>query len=131
MSPSRSSRATGAADRQYFEAHRAAAGETMEAGRRSDLYVYHLDRGELRKGEQTVHLTDREREICGFWPWTRRKNRAAQRADRRCTVNERAVDVQINRLRRKIERDPANPLFLAGARGIGYRLVASALSTSS
>ena len=41
------------------------------------------------------------------------------------TVNERAVDVQINRLRRKIERDPANPLFLQAARGIGYRLVAS------
>ena len=37
----------------------------------------------------------------------------------------RAVDVQINRLRRKIERDPANPLFLQAVRGIGYRLVAS------
>ena len=41
------------------------------------------------------------------------------------TVNERAVDVQINRLRRKIEQDPANPLFLQAVRGIGYRLVAS------
>jgi two-component system phosphate regulon response regulator OmpR len=40
-------------------------------------------------------------------------------------VNERAVDVQINRLRRKIERDPANPLFLQAVRGIGYRLVAA------
>ena len=37
-------------------------------------------------------------------------------------ANERAVDVQINRLRRKIERDPANPLFLQAVRGIGYRL---------
>ena len=41
------------------------------------------------------------------------------------TVNERAVDVQINRLRRKIEKDPANPLFLQAVRGVGYRLVAS------
>ncbi len=41
------------------------------------------------------------------------------------SVNERAVDVQINRLRRKIETDPANPLFLQAVRGIGYRLVAS------
>jgi two-component system phosphate regulon response regulator OmpR len=41
------------------------------------------------------------------------------------SVNERAVDVQINRLRRKIERDPASPLFLQAVRGIGYRLVAS------
>jgi len=38
---------------------------------------------------------------------------------------ERTVDVQINRLRRKIEKDPANPLFLQAVRGIGYRLVAS------
>ena len=41
------------------------------------------------------------------------------------SVNERAVDVQVNRLRRKIERDPANPLFVQTVRGIGYRLVAS------
>ncbi|HWG05800.1 MAG TPA: helix-turn-helix domain-containing protein, partial [Beijerinckiaceae bacterium] len=33
------------------------------------------------------------------------------------------VDVQINRLRRKIERDPANPQFLQTVRGAGYRLV--------
>jgi two-component system, OmpR family, phosphate regulon response regulator OmpR len=41
------------------------------------------------------------------------------------TVNERAVDVQINRLRRKIERDPANPLIVQTVRGAGYRLVVS------
>ena len=40
-------------------------------------------------------------------------------------ANDRTVDVQMNRLRRKIERDPANPLFLQAVRGIGYRLVAS------
>ena len=41
------------------------------------------------------------------------------------SAGERAVDVQINRLRRKIERDPANPLFMQTVRGIGYRLVTS------
>ncbi|MCC2689026.1 MAG: ompR 3, partial [Rhizobiaceae bacterium] len=34
----------------------------------------------------------------------------------------RTIDVQINRLRRKIERDPANPVWLQTVRGIGYRL---------
>jgi two-component system phosphate regulon response regulator OmpR len=38
-------------------------------------------------------------------------------------ASERAVDVQINRLRRKIERDPANPLIVQTVRGVGYRLV--------
>ena len=39
-------------------------------------------------------------------------------------VSERTVDVQVNRLRRKIERDPANPLIVQTVRGIGYRLIA-------
>ena len=37
-------------------------------------------------------------------------------------VGERTIDVQINRLRRKIEDDPANPVYLQTVRGIGYRL---------
>jgi two-component system phosphate regulon response regulator OmpR len=38
-------------------------------------------------------------------------------------ANERTIDVQVNRLRRKIERDPANPAFLQTVRGSGYRLI--------
>ena len=38
-------------------------------------------------------------------------------------ANERTIDVQINRLRRKIEEDPGNPVHLQTVRGIGYRLV--------
>jgi two-component system phosphate regulon response regulator OmpR len=38
-------------------------------------------------------------------------------------VSERTVDVQVNRLRHKIERDPANPLIVQTVRGVGYRLV--------
>ena len=37
-------------------------------------------------------------------------------------VGERTIDVQINRLRRKIEDDPSNPVWLQTVRGIGYRL---------
>jgi two-component system phosphate regulon response regulator OmpR len=88
-------------------------------------YVYHLERGELRQGEEIIHLTDREREMLRILAVSPGETvpRAALTGDG--TVNERAVDVQINRLRRKIERDPANPLFLQAVRGIGYRLVAS------
>ena len=88
-------------------------------------YVYHLDRRELRQGDDPVHLTDREREMLRILAVTPGETVPRSALTGEGTVNERAVDVQINRLRRKIERDPANPLFLQAVRGIGYRLVAS------
>ena len=45
-------------------------------------YVYHLERGELRQGEETMHLTDREREMLRILATAPRRDRAAQRADR-------------------------------------------------
>src|SRR4051812_304468 len=89
-------------------------------------YIYHLDRGELRQGDETIHLTDREREMLRVLAGAPGETvpRGALTGGGG-TANERAVDVQINRLRRKIESDPANPLFLQAVRGIGYRLVAS------
>ena len=36
--------------------------------------------------------------------------------------NARTVDVQINRLRQKIEEDPSNPVYLQTVRGSGYTL---------
>jgi two-component system OmpR family response regulator len=35
---------------------------------------------------------------------------------------DRAIDVQVARLRQKIERDPANPALVQSVRGVGYRL---------
>jgi len=88
-------------------------------------FVYHLDRGELRQGEEVVHLTDREREMLRILASAGGDTVPRNALTGDDNVNERAVDVQINRLRRKIERDPANPLFLQAVRGIGYRLMAS------
>jgi two-component system phosphate regulon response regulator OmpR len=89
-------------------------------------FVFHIGRTELRKGEEIIRLTDREREmmqILAASPGeTVPRMALAGNAD---SVNERAVDVQVNRLRRKIEVDPANPLFVQTVRGIGYRLVVS------
>jgi two-component system phosphate regulon response regulator OmpR len=88
-------------------------------------YVFHLGRGELRQGDDAVHLTDRERDMLRVLATSPGETVPRGALTGNGTVNERAVDVQINRLRRKIERDPANPLFLQAVRGIGYRLVAS------
>jgi two-component system phosphate regulon response regulator OmpR len=88
-------------------------------------FVFHIGRGELRKGEEIVHLTDREREMLRVLAATPGETvpRQALAGGGNNSVNERAVDVQVNRLRRKIESNPANPLYLQAARGIGYRLV--------
>jgi two-component system phosphate regulon response regulator OmpR len=87
-------------------------------------FVYHLARGELRKGDEIVRLTDREREMLRILAGTPGETVPRMSlAGNGGTVSERAVDVQVNRLRRKIERNPANPLFVQTVRGIGYRLV--------
>ena len=87
-------------------------------------FVFHIARGELRKGEETVRLTDREREMLRILatPPGETVSRMAL-AGNGGSVNERAVDVQVNRLRRKIEPNPADPKFVQTVRGIGYRLV--------
>ena len=41
---------------------------------------------------------------------------------RAAAVFDRSVDVQISRLRRKIEVDPSNPVYLQTVRGTGYLL---------
>jgi two-component system, OmpR family, phosphate regulon response regulator OmpR len=87
-------------------------------------FTFRFDRGELRSGDETVRITEREREIL-----TVLGSRAGENVPREAlagqgsAANERTIDVQINRLRRKIETDPANPAFLQTVRGIGYRLL--------
>jgi two-component system phosphate regulon response regulator OmpR len=96
----------------------------VEELRVGDL-VYNVERGELRRGAELIRLTERERELMRVLC-----EKPGATVPRLALVgegegtNERAVDVQINRLRRKIERDPANPVLLQTVRGIGYRLLA-------
>ncbi|MEA2907426.1 MAG: two-component system, OmpR family, phosphate regulon response regulator OmpR [Alphaproteobacteria bacterium] len=87
-------------------------------------FLFHVHRGELKRGEDIVHLTDRERDMLRVLAATPGETvpRLAL-AGNGGSIGERAVDVQVNRLRRKIERDPANPLLVQTVRGIGYRLV--------
>ncbi len=100
----------------------AAAVETVRFGE----FLFHIARGELKRGEDIVHLTDRERDMLRLLAATPGETvpRLALTGNSGGT-GERAVDVQVNRLRRKIERDPANPLLVQTVRGIGYRLVAA------
>jgi len=89
-------------------------------------FVFHIGRAELRRGDEIVRLTDREREMLTVLAASPGETvpRLAL-AGNGGSVSERAVDVQVNRLRRKIEQDPTNPLIVQTVRGIGYRLVVS------
>lgn len=86
-------------------------------------FQYSIPRRELRCKGETVRLTDREQEILAAFA-SRPGDTVARHellgSDQ--IAGERKIDVQINRLRRKIEQDPANPKWLQTVRGIGYRL---------
>ena len=86
-------------------------------------YVFSIGRGELLKGAESVKLTERERDLLRHF--AQRPGLPVARhelAPDDSTGSERAIDVQINRLRRKIEHDPSNPVYLQTVRGKGYIL---------
>jgi two-component system, OmpR family, phosphate regulon response regulator OmpR len=86
---------------------------------------YDLDRGEMWRGQAPVRLTATEAALMRVFaaqpgvPLSREKLVADQGED---AAQERAVDVQITRLRRKIEEDPKVPRYLQTVRGEGYML---------
>jgi two-component system phosphate regulon response regulator OmpR len=84
-------------------------------------FTFNLARGELRADGETVKLTEMERNLLRFF--AAKPGETVERedlADLSGNESERSVDVQINRLRRKIEADPANPVYLQTVRGRGY-----------
>ncbi|MEO8115555.1 MAG: response regulator transcription factor [Phenylobacterium sp.] len=81
------------------------------------------DRGELTSDGEPVRLT--EAEVALLRQLARTPHEPVDRLElARGTVDPsgRAVDVQVTRLRRKIEDDPKTPRYLQTVRGIGYRL---------
>ncbi len=99
------------------------AGARSGGSARLTLGAFAFDpaRGELLEGDTPVRLTEGEARLL---------KRLAQTPDApvdRYELDEdsdgsRAVDVQVTRLRRKIEPDPSNPRYLKTVRGVGYML---------
>ncbi len=86
-------------------------------------FTFDPDRGELRQGDEVIRITERERDMLRILvenPGGTVSREALGGGGG--AANERTVDVQVNRLRRKIEADPANPLHLQTVRGLGYKL---------
>ncbi|NOD33252.1 MULTISPECIES: response regulator [unclassified Ruegeria] len=88
---------------------------------------YDIERGEMWQGEDPVRLTATESQLMKIFsaqpgePISRAKLVEDLGRDKG-QAQERAVDVQITRLRRKIEQDPKQPRYLQTVRGAGYML---------
>lgn len=88
---------------------------------------YDIERGEMWHGDDLVRLTATESQLMRIF-----SGRPGEAVTRSLLVEElsrsggqtqeRAVDVQITRLRRKIETDPKQPRYLQTVRGSGYML---------
>lgn len=88
---------------------------------------YDIERGEMWQGDDPVRLTATESQLMKIFsaqpgePISRAKLVEDLGRDKG-QAQERAVDVQITRLRRKIEQDPKQPRYLQTVRGAGYML---------
>jgi two-component system, OmpR family, phosphate regulon response regulator OmpR len=96
------------------------------------LVRYDVDRGELWRGDTPVRLTATEAQLMRVFAQSPglaiSRDRLAGDLEKTAPAEtgaagqERAVDVQITRLRRKIEDDPRQPRYLQTVRGEGYML---------
>jgi len=86
--------------------------------------TFDVDRGELWRRDELVHLTSIEEGL--LRTLARRAGEVVSRDDliklSSIDGNARTVDVQVTRLRRKIEPNPRAPRFLHAIRGRGYML---------
>lgn len=88
-------------------------------------FQFDLELGELTQKDKRVPLTDAEvallRALAARLGEVMSRETLSKSVG--AAVNERAIDVQVTRLRRKIEPDPSFPRYLRTVRSQGYRLV--------
>ncbi|WP_208432012.1 winged helix-turn-helix domain-containing protein, partial [Bartonella bovis] len=86
-------------------------------------YIFSIAQRKLKKKGEIIKLTDKEQKMMVIFAENAgdiipRHKLAMDNKN----ISERAIDVQINRLRHKIEKNPALPIWLQTVRGIGYKL---------
>ncbi|MBF0325245.1 MAG: response regulator transcription factor [Alphaproteobacteria bacterium] len=96
------------------------AGQLLRLG----LFTWDPARAELMRGDDMVHLTTAERDLMTILAGA--AGQAVERDDLAArtgnSANARAIDVQVTRLRKKLEDDPRSPRYLQTVRGQGYML---------
>jgi len=88
-------------------------------------YLYNLSTFQLKKGSEDIYLTEGENKLLSHL--ATKKNEIVLReelANNKFVENEfRKIDVQVTRLRQKVERNPKRPLYIKTIRGKGYKLI--------
>lgn len=86
-------------------------------------YEFNLKTGDLQKSGKFINITSNELKLLNIFAENIDKSVSRDRLSQLFNgISERSVDVQVNRLRKKIEEDPKKPFYLQTARGAGYVL---------
>jgi two-component system phosphate regulon response regulator OmpR len=100
--------------------------EAVQNGVRIGSWVYDAQRRILEDGAQSVSLTEVEGNLLNILLQNANQILSREELATLCGLgegNERTVDVQVTRLRKKIEIDPKMPRHLQTVRGRGYKLL--------
>jgi len=88
-------------------------------------YTFNIPKLEFRKNQEIIYLTEGENNL--LLKLVKKRNDIVLReelAEKKYDETElRKVDVQITRLRQKIEANPKQPQFIKTIRGKGYKLI--------
>ncbi|MBR3672243.1 MAG: response regulator transcription factor [Spirochaetia bacterium] len=90
-------------------------------------YTLNTDSCLLKKGDERIHLSAKEYDILQYLISTKGKTSTPEEIYRKVWGSEfgdlTAVAVYVQRLRKKLESDPASPHFIETVHGMGYRFM--------
>lgn len=85
---------------------------------------FNVERGELWRGDKQIKLTSAEQTLLHVFAASPGETFSRlDLSEKTGVAQERSIDVQVTRLRRKIEADPKMPLYLQTVRSVGYVLI--------
>lgn len=86
-------------------------------------FAFNIKESRLKKNNEFIHITDSESKILKYLSQNQGKALSREELSNLCgDIDERSIDVQITRLRKKIEENPKKPIHLQTVRGCGYIL---------
>jgi two-component system phosphate regulon response regulator OmpR len=86
-------------------------------------FSFNLAESRLKKGEEFIHITDSEAKILNILCKEKGNAVSREKLSSLCGgIDDRSIDVQITRLRKKLEANPKQPNYLQTVRNHGYVL---------